>query len=183
MNQMRLSVSKDFCCFHSPLNHASFPPTLCRLRVFQFCVCAEKAVAGEYDNTYTIAAVSSILGFVTICCIFIAVLRVVKEQQRGRQRTAPAPTVHRMNTNTLVATVAEETSITVPTATETGIRRALTADAEMFMPSPSVADSYSNIPIAIAAPATETANLPVTVSQRAEDPANMPVPTARPEAE
>ena len=80
---------------------------------------------------------------------------------------------------TPLATVAEETSISVPTASETGIRRALTSEAEMVMPSVSSAENFANVPVATVAPAVGSEDISVATAPPAPPSATMPVATAR----
>ena len=118
------------------------------------CVCAE---ISKPDHTGAVLS-----GIVLVAVVFVIALCVRKAVQNKR-RTAPLPTVNRMITP--VATIVDQTSISVPVARETGIRSALTSEAEMIMPSISSADNFANVPVATALPAADSANMPVATAR------------------
>ena len=131
---------------------------------FVVYLCFDLCPADPVTTAVVASGVVVILIVILVIVIFVISVRKPRERQ---SMAAPSATVRRMNTP--VATVAEETSITVPTATETGIRSALTADADMVMPSVSSAENFANVPIATAAPATEPANMTVATARSAAE--------------
>ena len=143
-------------------------------------MCVSICVCADIDAPdITVPAVISVV--VVAVVLVIVVLAIISHRNKApRQTTAPAaPTVRRMITP--VGTVAEETSISVPTARETGIRSVLTSEAVMIMPSTSSVENFVNLPVAIGLPAPGSVNLPVATAQSVPiaDSVNMPVATAR----
>ena len=105
------------------------------------------------------AVTFSVVVVVVIIVIAIALVFYWTSRKRQTHRTEPAPTIHRMTTP--VATAVVTPSISVPMVKNTSTRSAVTANAELVMPSISSADDFANIPVATAQYEEETGALPV----------------------